>query len=130
MGKVEEFEQLRPLRFSIPYRILGSVGDAEDAVQETWLHYDASAARPTSVKAFLSATATRIVIDVLRSARVRREEYVGPWLPESLLDDPYSQSRRPGSEADPRAVMCAICSHRRPSPGVFKPTPLESEETP
>ncbi|RPK89906.1 ECF RNA polymerase sigma factor SigJ [Streptomyces sp. ADI98-10] len=81
MSKVEEFEELRPLLFSIAYRILGSVGEAEDAVQETWLRFDTSATRPVSAKGFLSATVTRIAIDVLRSARVRREKYVGPCCP-------------------------------------------------
>jgi RNA polymerase sigma-70 factor (ECF subfamily) len=87
--RAEEFEQLRPLLFAIAYRILGSVSEAEDAVQETWLRYEASPTRPTSTKAFLSAAVTRISIDVLRSARVRRETYVGQWLPEPLLADPY-----------------------------------------
>lgn len=77
-GRVEEFEQLRPLLFSIAYRLLGSVSEAEDAVQETWLRYQASPTQPTSTKAFLSAVVTWISIDVLRSARVRREPYVGP----------------------------------------------------
>ncbi|MFJ6671598.1 sigma factor [Actinosynnema sp. NPDC091369] len=81
MTRVEEFERLRPLLFSVAYRILGSVGEAEDAVQETWLRYDASPTTPESPKSFLSAVVTRISIDVLRSARVRREEYVGPWFP-------------------------------------------------
>src|SRR5262249_41083535 len=71
MSKTEEFEELRPLLFSIAYRILGSVSEAEDAVQETWLRYEASSTRPRSAKAYLSATVTRISIDVLRSARVR-----------------------------------------------------------
>src|SRR5579875_2278387 len=53
--RAEEFEELRPLLFSIAYRILGGVGDAEDAVQETWLRYERVPARPVSVKAFLSA---------------------------------------------------------------------------
>jgi RNA polymerase sigma-70 factor (ECF subfamily) len=100
VSKVEEFEELRPLLFSIAYRILGSVGEAEDAVQETWLRYDGSATRPTSTKAFLSATVTRISIDVLRSARVRREEYVGPWFPEPLLSDPYQDPARSVELAD------------------------------
>jgi DNA-directed RNA polymerase specialized sigma24 family protein len=69
----EEFEALRPLLFSIAYRILGSVGEAEDAVQETWLRYHTSSTVPVSLKSFLSAVVTRISIDVLRSARVRRE---------------------------------------------------------
>ncbi|MET7482732.1 RNA polymerase sigma-70 factor [Streptomyces sp. NPDC005538] len=100
MTKVEEFEELRPLLFSIAYRILGSVGEAEDAVQETWLRFDGTATRPTSTKAFLSATVTRIAIDVLRSARVRREEYVGPWFPEPLLSDPYQDPARSVELAD------------------------------
>ncbi|WP_416962909.1 RNA polymerase sigma-70 factor [Streptomyces sp. Agncl-13] len=100
MSKVEEFEELRPLLFSIAYRILGSVGEAEDAVQETWLRFDGTATRPTSTKAFLSATVTRIAIDVLRSARVRREEYVGPWFPEPLLSDPYQDPARSVELAD------------------------------
>jgi len=83
----EQFEELRPLLFSIAYRILGSVSEAEDAVQETWLRYQASATVPVSLKSFLSAIVTRVSIDVLRSARVRRESYVGHWLPEPLLTD-------------------------------------------
>ncbi len=83
----EEFEELRPLLFSIAYRILGSVSEAEDAVQETWLRYHASATTPISLKSFLAAVVTRVSIDILRSARVRRETYVGQWLPEPLLTD-------------------------------------------
>ena len=101
MTRTGEFEQLqRPLLFSIAYRILGSVAEAEDADQETWLRYEASAAQPASVKAFLSAVVTRISIDVLRSARVRREEYVGQWFPEPLLTDPYQDPERSAELAD------------------------------
>jgi RNA polymerase sigma-70 factor, ECF subfamily len=81
LTRAEEFEQLRPLLFAIAYRILGSVTEAEDAVQETWLRYDASPTQARSTKAFLSAVVTRISIDVLRSARRRREEYVGRGSP-------------------------------------------------
>ncbi|MEU1669346.1 RNA polymerase sigma-70 factor [Streptomyces sparsogenes] len=115
MGKVEEFEELRPLLFSIAYRILGSVGEAEDAVQETWLRFDGSSTLPTSTKAFLSATVTRISIDVLRSARVRREEYVGPWLPEPLLSDPYQDPARSAELAD-SVSMAALLLLERLSP--------------
>src|SRR5215468_1048036 len=87
MSRGEEFEQLRPLLFAVAYRILGSVAEAEDAVQETWLRYESCPTVPTSTKAFLSAVVTRVSIDVLRSARVRRETYVGQWLPEPLLTD-------------------------------------------
>ncbi|MFG3117775.1 RNA polymerase sigma-70 factor [Streptomyces sp. NPDC048197] len=115
MNKVEEFEELRPLLFSIAYRILGSVGEAEDAVQEAWLRFDGSATRPISTKAFLSATVTRISIDVLRSARVRREEYVGPWFPEPLLSDPYQDPARSVELAD-SVSMAALVLLERLSP--------------
>jgi len=81
----QEFEELRPLLFAIAYRILSSVTEAQDAVQETWLRYQGVQTRPRSPKAYLSAVVTRLSIDVLRSARVRREQYVGHWLPEPLL---------------------------------------------
>ena len=87
MTRAEEFEELRPLLFAIAYGLLGSVSEAEDAVQETWLRYEDSATQPASTKAFLSAVVTRISIDALRSARSRREEYVGEWFPEPVLTD-------------------------------------------
>jgi RNA polymerase sigma-70 factor (ECF subfamily) len=115
MDKVEEFQELRPLLFSIAYRILGSVSEAEDAVQETWLRFDASATEPVSTKAYLSAAVTRISIDVLRSARVRREEYVGPWFPEPLLADPYQDPARAAELAD-SVSMAALLLLERLSP--------------
>ena len=115
MTRAEEFEQLRPLLFAIAYRILGSVSEAEDAVQETWLRYEASPAQPASAKAFLSAAVTRISIDVLRSARVRREEYVGPWFPEPLLTDPYEDPERSAELAD-SVSMAALLLLERLSP--------------
>jgi RNA polymerase sigma-70 factor (ECF subfamily) len=113
--RTEEFEQLRPLLFAIAYRILGSVSEAEDAVQETWLRYQASPAQPRSAKAFLSAVVTRISIDVLRSARVRREEYVGQWFPEPLLTDPYQDPERSAELAD-SVSMAALLLLERLSP--------------
>jgi RNA polymerase sigma-70 factor (ECF subfamily) len=110
--KAGEFEELRPLLFSIAYRILGSVGEAEDAVQETWLRYSATATQPASVKAFLSAVVTRIAIDVLRSARVRREEYVGPWFPEPLLTDPYADPERAAELADSVSMAALLLLER------------------
>ena len=115
MSRAEEFEELRPLLFSIAYRILGSVAEAEDAVQETWLRWQASPAQPASVKAFLSAVVTRISIDVLRSARVRRETYVGPWFPEPLLSDPYEDPERSAELAD-SVSMAALLLLERLSP--------------
>lgn len=115
MTRVEEFEDLRPLLFSIAYRILGSVSEAEDAVQETWLRYELSDTEPESVKAYLSTVVTRIAIDVLRSARVRREEYVGPWFPEPLLSDPYEDPERSAELAD-SVSMAALLLLERLSP--------------
>jgi RNA polymerase sigma-70 factor (ECF subfamily) len=115
VGRSEEFEELRPLLFSIAYRILGSVGEAEDAVQETWLRFAASPTRPASAKAYLSAAVTRIAIDVLRSARVRREQYVGPWFPEPLLSDPYEDPARAAELAD-SVSMAALLLLERLSP--------------
>ncbi|KPI21541.1 RNA polymerase, sigma-24 subunit, ECF subfamily [Actinobacteria bacterium OK006] len=112
MTRTEEFEQLRPLLFSIAYRILGSVSEAEDAVQETWLRYELSATRPTSTKAFLSAVVTRISIDVLRSARQRREEYVGPWFPEPLLTDPYEDPAHSAELADTLSMASLLLLER------------------
>ncbi|MFJ4947833.1 RNA polymerase sigma-70 factor [Streptomyces sp. NPDC088760] len=115
MSRTEEFQELRPLLFSIAYRILGSVSEAEDAVQETWLRYAASPTEPRSVRAFLSATVTRLSIDVLRSARVRREAYVGPWFPEPLLADPYEDPARSAELAD-SVSMAALLLLERLSP--------------
>ena len=112
MTRAEEFEELRPLLFAIAYRILGSVSDAEDAVQEAWLRYAASPAQPTSAKAFLSAVVTRVSIDVLRSARVRREEYVGPWFPEPLLTDPYEDPERSAELADSVSTAALLLLER------------------
>jgi RNA polymerase sigma-70 factor, ECF subfamily len=108
----EEFEELRPLLFAIAYRIIGSVSEAEDAVQEAWLRVAASPTRPTSIKAYLSATVTRISIDVLRSARFRREAYVGPWFPEPLLTDPYDDPQRSAELADSVSVAALLLLER------------------
>jgi RNA polymerase sigma-70 factor, ECF subfamily len=84
------YEELRPLLFSIAYRMVSSVSEAEDIVQEAFLRIhraEAEGTRIESPKAYLSAVTTRLSIDHLKSARVRREQYVGEWLPEPLLTD-------------------------------------------
>jgi RNA polymerase sigma-70 factor (ECF subfamily) len=78
-------EELRPLLFSIAYRMLGSVSEAEDVVQEALARYSAIEDEVESPRAFLTTVVTRLAIDQLRSARVRREQYVGAWLPEPLV---------------------------------------------
>ena len=112
MTRGEEFQELRPLLFAIAYRILGSVAEAEDAVQETWLRYEASPTQPVSTKAFLSAVVTRISIDVLRSARVRRAAYVGQWFPEPLLTDPYEDPERSAELADSVSMTALLLLER------------------
>ena len=91
----EEFDQLRPSAFAIAYRMLGSVSEAEDVVQEGFLRLHRARAggeRIESPRAYLSTVVSRLSLDHLRSARVRRETYVGEWLPEPLVasadDDP------------------------------------------
>ena len=86
----EAYVDLRPLLFSIAYRMLGSVSEAEDIVQEAFIRYQRAIGDDTAVespKAYLSAIVTRLAIDHLKSARVRRETYVGEWLPEPLVTD-------------------------------------------
>ena len=112
MTRTTEFSELRPLLFAIAYRILGSVSEAEDAVQETWLRYETSPTEPTSVKAYLSAVVTRISIDVLRSARVRRESYVGNWFPEPLVEDPYADPERSAELADSVSMASLLLMER------------------
>ena len=81
------FEPHRRRLLGLAYRMLGSLAEAEDAVQDTYLRWHAANRDLVlDTQAFLTTTATRICLDMLKSARARREEYVGPWLPEPVLD--------------------------------------------
>src|SRR5216117_4121506 len=81
------FEPYRRRLVGLAYRMLGSMADAEDAVQETYLRWHgADRDNVLDPRAFLMTTTTRICLDMLTSARARHEEYVGPWLPEPVLD--------------------------------------------
>ncbi|WP_328477612.1 RNA polymerase sigma-70 factor [Actinoplanes sp. NBC_00393] len=80
------FEEYRNLLFSVAYRILGTAVDAEDAVQDTWVKWSAAdRSQVAEPKAYLVRIVTNVAMDRLRSARARRETYVGPWLPEPIL---------------------------------------------
>ncbi|MDO9408813.1 RNA polymerase sigma factor SigJ [Patulibacter sp.] len=83
-----DLEAPRQVAFAIAYRMLGSVAEAEDVAQEAALRLDRHEGPVDNPDAWVTTVATRLSIDVLRSARVRREAYVGPWLPEPLLVDP------------------------------------------
>jgi RNA polymerase sigma-70 factor (ECF subfamily) len=83
----EDFEPYRRRLLGLAYRMLGSMADAEDAVQETYLRWHgADRAKVLDPRAFLMTTTTRICLDMLTSARARREEYVGQWLPDPIVD--------------------------------------------
>ncbi|MGK5738519.1 RNA polymerase sigma-70 factor [Micromonospora sp. URMC 103] len=82
---VTDFEAVRGQLFGVAYRILGSVGDAEDVVQEAWVRWQRADRRVIrNPAAFLTTTVTRLAISAATSARARRETYVGPWLPEPV----------------------------------------------
>ena len=108
----EAFDELRPLLFAIAYRMLGSVTEAEDIVQEAFLRYHRvtsgggpeGPSKPESPKAYLSAVTTRLCIDHARSARVRRETYVGQWLPEPVLTDPAAPGSARLAGTDPASL--------------------------
>ena len=79
------FLEYRPLLFSIAYRMLGGVADAEDAVQETYLRWHRAQRGGEEIhtpKGWLTTTISRVCLDILGSARKQREQYIGPWLPE------------------------------------------------
>ena len=99
----DPYEEFRPLMFSIAYRMLASASEAEDIVQEAFLRFHRESTAGTvieSPKAYLSTVTTRLAIDHLRSARVRRERYVGTWLPEPLVTDTESDVARHAEAAD------------------------------
>ena len=88
INRLEDFNQYRSLLFAIAYRMLGSVMDAEDMVQETFLRWQTVSKQGIkSTKAYLTTIVTRLSIDHLRSARVQREQYIGPWLPEPIVTE-------------------------------------------
>lgn len=97
MGDLDTFEGYRDYLFAIAYRMLGRVNDAEDVLQDAYLRWKrVDAEQVESPKSYLASIVTRLSIDQLKSARARREQYIGPWLPEPLIT---------GRASDPAHVM-------------------------
>ena len=98
---MESFETYRPYLFAIAYRMLGSAMDAEDMVQETYLHYQATPPETIrSLKAFLTTIISRLCLDQLQLARRKKEVYVGPWLPEPILTTTTPASEDPAERIE------------------------------
>ncbi len=104
-------EELRPVSFAIAYRMLGSVAEAEDVVQEALLrvhHALEHGERLESPRAYAATVTTRLAIDELRSARSRRERYVGEWLPEPILTDGGDDPARQAEMADSLSLAMLV----------------------
>src|SRR3954449_6977611 len=102
---------LRPPAFAIAYRMLGSVSEAEDVVQEALLRLDRAldtGEQIMSARAFLATVTTRLAISELRSARSRREHYVGDWLPEPIITDGYDDPARHAETADSLSLAMLV----------------------
>jgi RNA polymerase sigma factor (sigma-70 family) len=108
-GTTDVFEDHRGLLFSVAYQVLGTVVDAEDVVQDTWLRWrtaDHDSVR--DAKRYLIQATTRTAIDQMRRARARREAYIGPWLPEPLLTGPHAGTRLEMTESVSMAMMVVL----------------------
>jgi len=82
----QAYQGLRPYLFAVAYRMTGSASDAEDLVQDAWIRYiDAGTPRVDSLRAWLTTVVSRLALDYLKSARVKREQYIGTWMPEPVL---------------------------------------------
>jgi RNA polymerase sigma-70 factor (TIGR02957 family) len=110
-GEEALLETLRPAAFAIAYRMLGSVAEAEDVVQEALLRVHRAleaGERIESPRAFVATVTTRLAIDSLRSARARREQYVGEWLPEPILTDGQDDPARQAEMADSLSLAMLV----------------------
>ncbi len=109
MDYLDIYETHRPHLFGVAYRMLGTVADTEDVLQDAFLRWqDTNHGAVTSPRAYLTATVTRLAIDRLRQLKTRREDYVGPWLPEPLVQRPNAHVNELAELAD--AISMAILS--------------------
>ncbi len=110
-GDEQLLEELRPVSFAIAYRMLGSVSEAEDIVQEALLRLHRALENGEQIqspRAFVATVTTRRAIDQLRSARVRRERYVGEWLPEPIITDPTDDPAQQAEMADSLSLAMLV----------------------
>ncbi|MGW6855936.1 RNA polymerase sigma-70 factor [Streptomyces xanthophaeus] len=108
MIEIADFEQHRPRLFGIAYQMLGSVADAEDLVQDTWLRCSQVSGRIDHPGAYLARTITNLALNRLSSAAVQREQYVGPWLPEPLVTVPDTTGDVERAESVSLAVLVVL----------------------
>ncbi len=104
-------DELRPVAFAIAYRMLGSVSEAEDVVQEALLRVHQTldgGEQIASPRGFVATVTTRLAINELRSARVRRERYVGEWLPEPIITDRHDDPARHAETADSLSLAMLV----------------------
>jgi RNA polymerase sigma-70 factor (ECF subfamily) len=111
-GDAETFERHRGHLTGLAYRMLGSVAEAEDVVQDAFLRWHRSAGAVEHPRAFLSTVVARLCLDRLKAARHRRETYVGPWLPEPLIDDPAQTAEPAGALARDVSVALMLALER------------------
>lgn len=112
-NRLEAFNEHRPLLFAIAYRMLGSVMDAEDMVQETFIRWQQTSEQAVkSTKAYLTTIVTRLCIDQLHSARVQREQYIGPWLPEPIVTETATDPSALAELADSLTVAFLVLLER------------------
>ena len=112
-SRTDAFTSTRPLLFSIAYRMLGSVADAEDLVQDAYLRWrEAPETEVREPRAYLATIVTRLAINQLRSARSQRESYVGPWLPEPLVTEHTPDSSEPVELAESLSMAFLVMLER------------------
>lgn len=112
---VQQFEEQRPLLMGIAYRMLGSASEAEDVVQDAYLRA-ATAEEIRTPRAFLTTVVTRLCLDRLKAARASREQYIGPWLPEPLLQQPAGGAGEEQVERDETIAMAMLVLLEQLSP--------------
>ncbi|WP_157250935.1 RNA polymerase sigma factor SigJ [Nonomuraea typhae] len=109
-----DFQEHRGHLWAVAYRLLGSVADAEDAVQETWLRWrQADREHVADPRAYLTTVVSRVCYDMLGAIRARRESYVGPWLPEPVVEEPGPEDR---AAIDESVGMALLAVQERLSP--------------